>query len=55
MRCLDFGDVEELKAKYGVDLVSDAAPLYDSTVTQPNFLIKAMPASKDAAYVNVII
>ncbi|MBR5474134.1 MAG: 4Fe-4S dicluster domain-containing protein [Lachnospiraceae bacterium] len=55
MRCLDFGDVEELKAKYGTNLVSDVASLYDSTVTQPNLLIKATPASQEADYVSVII
>ena len=40
-RALDFGDVEELKAKYGADLVSDLTILPDSTMTKANVYIKA--------------
>jgi anaerobic dimethyl sulfoxide reductase subunit B (iron-sulfur subunit) len=39
MRCLDFGDLDELKAKYGADLV-DALPfLPDPEMTHPSVLI----------------
>lgn len=41
MRCLDFGDVDELKAKYGDDLVVDLPFLPDSSLTVPCNLIKA--------------
>ncbi|WP_139651236.1 4Fe-4S dicluster domain-containing protein [Raoultibacter phocaeensis] len=39
MRALDFGDLEELKAKYGNDLVSDVNGLPDSSQTTPSLLI----------------
>ena len=41
MRALDFGEYDELVAKYGSDLVSDLSVLPDSTVTGANLLIKA--------------
>ena len=40
-RALDFGEYDELVAKYGSDLVSDLSVLPDSTVTGANLLIKA--------------
>ena len=39
-RALDFGDLDELRAKYGDDLVSDLPILPDSSVTGANILIK---------------
>lgn len=39
MRALDFGDVEELKQKYGSDLVSDIDGLPDSSQTEAHLLI----------------
>ena len=45
MRALDFGDRDELIAKYGPDLVSDIAILPDSALTGPNVLIKAKPCA----------
>lgn len=45
MRALDFGDLEELKAKYGSDLVSDINGLPDSSQTTPSLLIKARDAA----------
>ena len=41
MRALEFGDLDELKAKHGADLVSDLPILPNSSVTSPNVLIKA--------------
>ncbi len=41
MRCLDFGDMEELKLKYGEALVQDIAVLPNSIETTPSLLIKA--------------
>lgn len=40
MRCLDFGDIEELRAKYGNDLTSDQVFLPASDETTPSVLIK---------------
>ena len=39
-RALDFGDLDELRAKYGEDLVS-ALPILPESETGPNVLIKA--------------
>ncbi len=39
MRCLDFGDLDELKAKYGSDLVNEI-PILPAPVTNPSILIK---------------
>lgn len=40
-RALDFGDLDELKAKYGSDLVQDLSILPSSADTRPCVLIKA--------------
>lgn len=40
MRCLDFGDLDELKEKYGDNLVSDQMFLPSSEDTCPSLLIK---------------
>ena len=45
MRALDFGDLEELKVKYGSDLVSDINGLPDSSQTTPSLLISARDAA----------
>jgi anaerobic dimethyl sulfoxide reductase subunit B (iron-sulfur subunit) len=42
-RCLDFGDLEELKARYGSDLVLQTADMPDPSMTDPSILIKAKP------------
>ena len=44
-RALDFGEREELIAKYGPDLVKDLPILPDSMLTNPNTLIKAKPCA----------
>ena len=41
LRALDFGDLDELRAKYGDDLVSDIKGLPSSSETTPSLLIKA--------------
>lgn len=41
MRCIDCGDVDELAAKYGGDLVKDIPILPDSSISEPGLLIKA--------------
>lgn len=40
MRCIDFGDIDELRAKYGDDLVNGQTFLPDPTLTNPSLLIK---------------
>ena len=40
MRALDWGDMDELRAKYGSESVSDLAVLPDSSITKPSVLIK---------------
>lgn len=40
MRCLDFGEIDKLKAKYGPDLVKELPILPSSAITNPNVLIK---------------
>ena len=45
-RALDFGDLDELRAKYGNDLVSDLSILPASSATGPNLLIKAKECAK---------
>lgn len=45
MRALDFGDLEELKKKYGTDLVSDINGLPDSSQTTPSLLISPRDAA----------
>lgn len=52
-RALDFGDVEELKAKYGGDLVKDIAILPDSSITGSNTLIKAKACALEAGAVEI--
>ena len=41
MRALDYGDVDELREKYGEDLVSEVSCLPSAEITHPNLLIKA--------------
>lgn len=49
-RALDFGEKEELIAKYGADLVQDIAILPDSSLTGSNTLIKAKECAKEEEY-----
>lgn len=41
MRALDFGELDDLRARYGDDLVSDIPTLPASDATTPNLVIKA--------------
>lgn len=50
MRCLDFGDLDELRAKYGSDLVSEIAPLPAASTTNPSVLIAAKPAALEKGF-----
>lgn len=56
MRCLDFGDIDELKAKYGSDgLVQELPFLPSSDETAPSLLIDPKEASLSGSYREVII
>jgi anaerobic dimethyl sulfoxide reductase subunit B (iron-sulfur subunit) len=53
-RAIDFGEVDDLKKKYGADCVSEIAILPSKATTTPSLLIKAkaMASSKDFTQVN---
>ena len=55
MRCLAFGDMDELRTKYGLDLVNELPILPDASITEPNLLLKAKPASLRNDYKEVEI
>ncbi len=55
MRCLDFGDMDALKAKYGDGLVSELPALPEASMTGPNLLIKAATASLEKEYAEIIL
>ncbi|WBA81054.1 DMSO/selenate family reductase complex B subunit [Endozoicomonas sp. GU-1] len=44
LRALDFGPIEELRAKYGTE--ADIAPLPDSSLTEPSLVMKASRHAK---------
>lgn len=49
-RALDFGDLEELTARYGPGLVRDIAILPDSSITGSNTVIKAKKCAREKDY-----
>ena len=53
MRAIDFGDVEELRAKYGDDLVDELPYLPTASWTHPNVFYKASDAAKREDFVAV--
>ena len=55
MRALDFGDTDELKSKYGADLVSELPALGSADVTSPNILVKAHAGALSEDYREVIL
>lgn len=52
-RALDFGEYDDLVAKYGEDCVSEIAVLPSATETDPSLLIKAKDASFSEDFVEV--
>lgn len=52
-RALDFGEVEELKKKYGDALVSDIAVLPSSDKTKPNVYINAKEAATETGFTEI--
>jgi anaerobic dimethyl sulfoxide reductase subunit B (iron-sulfur subunit) len=55
MRCLDFGDLDELSAKYGNDLVNEMPILPSASQTTPTLLIKARDCALEADYIEKTI
>lgn len=53
MRCLKFGDLDELKKEFGPDLVKDISILPSKDVTGPNVLIKAKTSASDPKYMKM--
>lgn len=53
MRCLKFGDLDELKKEVGPDLVKDISILPSKDVTGPNVLIKAKTSASDPKYMKM--
>lgn len=48
MRCLEFGDLDELKAKHGASLVQELSILPESKVTNPSVLIRPKSCAMDS-------
>ena len=55
MRALDFGDLDDLRAQYGDDLVSDLPFLPSSEETHPNVLIKASAAGQRDDFAEIVM
>lgn len=55
MRALDFGDLDELRAKYGSDLVQEVPCLPSASATTPNLLIKAPESALREDFVEVVL
>lgn len=54
-RVLDFGDVEELAAKYGSDCVSEVACIPSAETTDPSTLIKAKACMLEDGFVEALM
>lgn len=54
-RALDFGDMDELRSKYGSDLVSEIPCIGGADVTAPNLLIKASTAAARDDYQEILL
>ncbi|MCI8514298.1 MAG: 4Fe-4S dicluster domain-containing protein [Lachnospiraceae bacterium] len=55
MRCLDFGDLDELAKKYGGDLVNELPILPDPSMTNPSVLINPKECALEEDYREVTI
>lgn len=54
MRALDFGDLDELRAKYGDDMVSEL-PALGSADTNPSLLVRAHEAASGEDFRQIIL
>ncbi len=55
MRALDFGDIDQLKAKYGSVLVNEVPAIGGAEITSPNILIKGIKAAPEDDYQEIIL
>jgi anaerobic dimethyl sulfoxide reductase subunit B (iron-sulfur subunit) len=55
MRCIEFGDLDELAQKYGSDLVKDLPILPSSESTGPNTLIKPKESALATEFRQLVI
>lgn len=55
MRALEFGDIDQLKAKHGAGLVDELPYLPSASYTTPNLLIQPNAAAKSAAFNEVTL
>lgn len=55
MRCLDFGDVDKLAAKYGQEYVKDLPILPSSSITKPSVIINPKKCALDTKYKQIIL
>lgn len=55
MRALEFGDVDELRAAHGEELVSELPCLGSAAMTVPNLLVNAPRRAFDADFVEAIV
>lgn len=55
MRALDFGEIDELRAKYGEGLVSELPALGSADATSPNLVIKAAPAALKDDFTEIVL
>ena len=55
MRALDFGDLDELRSKYGADSVQELPVLPSSSMTGPNTLITPYAAALDPDFTEVLL
>ena len=55
MRAIDFGDLDELRAKYGDDLVNELPYLPTASWTRPNVLYKASAGALRKDFAPVVL
>lgn len=55
MRAIDFGEMDDLRAKYGADLVSDLPCLEPSSTTNPNLLLRPNAAAQQETFNEVVL
>ena len=55
MRAIEFGDLDELRAKHGGDLVNELPYLPTASWTHPNVLYKPNAAAKREDFVPVVL
>ena len=53
MRALDFGEIDDLKAKYGDELVSEIPAISSDDLTNPNLLLNATTAASNTEFTQV--